>query len=139
MSKSNRIFLVVNLLIGAFLLGSMSSQSVSASESNVIIACANKSTGALRVSSKCSSTERLITWNKTGVQGPRGPDGSDAIANTKLVTIRYIGDGFSCGDGMSSVGTVKTYKSWSTDVSNLTSTWNWTSNTYCYITLRVVQ
>lgn len=136
MRTSNRVLLVVNLLIGAFLLGSMSSQSVSASESNVISACANKLTGALRISGTCTKSERPITWNQTGVAGPKG---DSAYVSTKLVTIQYIGNGFSCGDGIPSVGTVKTYKSWSTDVSNLTSSWNWTSNTYCYITLRVVQ
>jgi hypothetical protein len=146
MRTSNRVFLVVNLLIGAFLLGSMSSQSVSASESNAISACANKSSGALRISSKCTKSERPITWNQTGVAGPTGPTGakgSDAYVITKLVTIRYIGDGTSltpCGDGKSSLfGTATTYANWQYGSVFLTNRFNWQSNPYCSITLRVVQ
>lgn len=89
MSTFNRALLLANLLIGAFLLGSASSQSVSAVESNVITACANKTTGALRISSKCSKSERLITWNKTGLAGPKGDTGSNALLNTKTITIYY--------------------------------------------------
>jgi len=146
MSKSNRVFLVINLLIVAFLLGSMSSQSVSASESNVISACANKLTGALRVSSKCTKSERPISWNQTGVAGPTGPtgpNGSDAYVITKLVTIHYIGDGTSltpCGDGMTSLfGTATTYTNWQYGSVFLSNRYNWQSNPYCSITLRVVQ
>jgi len=147
MSTFNRALLLANLLIGAFLLGSASSQSVSAVESNVITACANKTTGALRISSKCSKSERLITWNQTG------PAGTDAYVNTKLVTIRYVGDGSQwatgCGDGKETFGSLfgfnaKTFDGYFTgsreyDLNSLTSNTDWTKNPYCSITLKVVQ
>jgi len=45
------------------------------SESNGISGCVNKKTGALRISSKCTSAEKLITWNKVGPQGIKGETG----------------------------------------------------------------
>jgi hypothetical protein len=42
----------------------------------VIRACTNKKTGALRLASKCSRSERAIRWNQTGPQGPAGPNGA---------------------------------------------------------------
>ena len=145
MSKTNRVLLVVNLLIGAFLLGSTSSQSVSATESGAVIsACVAKSNGALRISSKCTKLETPITWNQTGVAGPIGPigpKGDSVYPNTKLVTIRYIGGSglFACGDGFETFSSVRMYNHWSTDTSNLTKSWNWSSNPICSITIRVVQ
>lgn len=147
MRTSNRVFLVVNLLIGAFLLGSMSSQSVSASESNAISACANKSSGALRISSKCTKSEKPITWGKTG------PKGDSAYIQTKVVTIHYIGDGKNllspCGDGQETFSSMfgykaKTYDGWFSgikdlDWANLTSNGKWIQNPYCEITLKVIQ
>jgi hypothetical protein len=46
------------------------------SSSPVIRACANKRTGALRLASKCRRSERSISWNKPGAQGPRGLTGA---------------------------------------------------------------
>ena len=45
------------------------------SNSNEITGCVNKKTGILRISSKCTSAERLITWNKIGPQGVKGDAG----------------------------------------------------------------
>ena len=45
------------------------------SDSHSIVGCVNKKTGNLRISSKCASTERLISWNKIGPQGIPGPQG----------------------------------------------------------------
>jgi len=38
----------------------------------VIGACANKTTGILRLAGKCRRGERAIRWNQTGPQGPSG-------------------------------------------------------------------
>jgi hypothetical protein len=45
------------------------------SNSNEITGCVNKKTGILRISSKCTSSERLISWNKIGPQGVKGDTG----------------------------------------------------------------
>lgn len=52
--------------------------SASLSASNSINACVNKKTGVIRqlTAGKCSTKERLLTWNKSGVQGPRGLPGA---------------------------------------------------------------
>jgi|LakMenEpi03Aug12_release.lakeMendotaPanAssembly.Ray.scaffolds.fasta_scaffold188639_1 hypothetical protein len=42
------------------------------SNSNEISGCVNKKTGVLRIAAKCTSAERLITWNKIGPQGIQG-------------------------------------------------------------------
>jgi hypothetical protein len=45
------------------------------SDSNEIVGCVNKKTGNLRISSKCTSAEKLISWNKIGPQGSKGDTG----------------------------------------------------------------
>ncbi len=45
------------------------------SNSNEITGCVNKKTGLLRIATKCSSSERPISWNKIGPQGIAGPQG----------------------------------------------------------------
>jgi hypothetical protein len=45
------------------------------SNSNEITGCVNKKTGLLRIATKCSSSERPISWNKIGPQGIPGPQG----------------------------------------------------------------
>jgi hypothetical protein len=52
-------------------------QYVSASGSNTITACANKSTGTMRYITKgsCKKTETRISWNQQGPQGPQGESG----------------------------------------------------------------
>jgi hypothetical protein len=46
-----------------------------ASDSNEISGCVNKKSGALRIANKCTSAEKLITWNKIGPQGIQGEMG----------------------------------------------------------------
>lgn len=48
---------------------------LASSDSNEISGCVNKKTGVLRISSKCSSAEKMITWNKVGPQGLQGIPG----------------------------------------------------------------
>lgn len=45
------------------------------SNSNEITGCVNKKTGLLRIATKCTSSERPISWNKVGPQGISGPQG----------------------------------------------------------------
>ncbi len=45
------------------------------SSSNEITGCVNKKTGLLRVATKCTTSEKPISWNKVGPQGIPGPQG----------------------------------------------------------------
>jgi len=45
-------------------------------------ACANKSTGALRVATSCTRTERAITWDVVGPRGLPGTPGSPGTAGS---------------------------------------------------------
>lgn len=56
---------------------------VFAQQNTVITACANISTGALRLvfaGSTCKNNEAPVTWNSTGPAGPRGPAGATGPA-----------------------------------------------------------
>jgi hypothetical protein len=52
-------------------------QYVAASGGSTITACANKSTGVMRLLSKgsCKKTERKVAWNQQGIQGQAGLQG----------------------------------------------------------------
>ena len=45
------------------------------SSSNEITGCVNKKTGLLRIATKCTTSEKPISWNKVGPQGIPGPQG----------------------------------------------------------------
>jgi hypothetical protein len=49
--------------------------SVAYSETSGISGCINKKSGLLRISSKCLSSEKVVTWNKTGPEGAKGDKG----------------------------------------------------------------
>jgi hypothetical protein len=53
------------------------------SSSNEISGCVNKKTGALRISTKCATAERVITWSKTGPQGIQGLQGLQGVPGEK--------------------------------------------------------
>ena len=79
-----------SIAIAAFLLSLMtffSSTIYNAfSESNSILGCVNKKTGILRISSKCTSAEKLISWNSTGpqgIQGEKGDQGEKGVQGDK--------------------------------------------------------
>jgi hypothetical protein len=59
------------IVFGLFVIPSNSSAS-----NKVINACSNTKTGALRIASKCSKSERPISWNSHGTQGLQGPPGT---------------------------------------------------------------
>ena len=86
MSKFNRILLTINILFGILLLSATASSAV---DSNVISACVAKSNGAVRIGSNCTKSERVMTWNKTGVQGEKGDNANISI---RTITIHYPAD-----------------------------------------------
>jgi Collagen triple helix repeat (20 copies) len=47
----------------------------STSSTATIHACANKSTGVLRLAATCKGSERRVNWNTVGPRGPRGLQG----------------------------------------------------------------
>lgn len=69
-------------VVATCLLASGSGWAIAASTSSsaTLRACANKTTGALRLAGKCKSNERRVTWNTVG---PRGLRGLQGIQGTK--------------------------------------------------------
>lgn len=141
MSTLNRVFLTSNLLLLALILGVQSTPPVNAAGSDEISACASKSSGALRISKKCTKSESIISWSKTGASG------KDALVKTKQVKIRYVGDSdlrWPCGEGTPitiarSVFTFKEQSPYSFDVAQLTSQSGWSRNQICEVTLNVLE
>ena len=67
-------FALVVVLITAFLASTV----IPATAENVINACVNKRTGAVRIVSqpgKCKRAEDPLSWNQTGPPGEQGPVG----------------------------------------------------------------
>jgi len=67
-------FAFVVVLITAFLASAI----IPAAAEDVINACVNKKTGAVRIVSepgKCKRTEDSLSWNQTGPPGEQGPAG----------------------------------------------------------------
>lgn len=78
MNKFNRNLLALNLLVG---LGILSSTAVMAAGSNnTISACVDNKTKVVRIDTKCKSSEKVITWNQVGTQGPKGDVGNTGPA-----------------------------------------------------------
>jgi hypothetical protein len=130
---------------------------------STIRVCANKTTGDLRllITNACSASERLLTWNKqgpigargpqgptgpSGPQGPTGPSGEDASVATQQVTLSYLGgqtfSGIDCGAG-SMTAYKPGYAYWGLflnawQASDLQNSSRWTQLRSCEITLKVV-
>jgi hypothetical protein len=49
---------------------------------NLVRACANKRTGALRIAARCKRNEHRVVWNIRGLQGPQGAQGVAGPAGT---------------------------------------------------------
>ena len=144
MSRKNSFMALVNLAIFALLTMQLQAATAQATSSS-IAACANTKTGALRLATPaCNKSERKVAWGVQGPQGPSGTNGSNATVSTKTVTIRYVGNGTNnseCGDGQLESWNfhARTFKGTWYDSSSLTSSSNWVSNSYCSITLKVIQ
>jgi|SRR5215208_2270765 len=69
--------LIVGFMVAALLVAAAGF--VAAQDSNVIIGCSDKSTGALRIlksgTTTCRTNENLISWNQVGPQGQQGAAG----------------------------------------------------------------
>ncbi len=74
----SRMFAVFSLGALAATISMGAVQFASASGGKTITACANKSTGAMRLITKgsCKKDERRLSWNQQGIQGPAGPQGA---------------------------------------------------------------
>jgi hypothetical protein len=149
-STTNKVFMITNLMFFAFVLGYLTSPPVEAAGSKLISACANKANGSLRLATKCTKLETLISWNQSGiqgpsgVQGPSGPKGNDASYKTKTVSITYLGVGSKCGDGSPTESTYDdafTFKDtypYRFDVSQLSKQSGWTLSTACSLKIKVL-
>jgi hypothetical protein len=72
-------FALAVVLITAFLASTV----IPATAENVINACVNKKTGAVRILSqpgKCRRAEDPLSWNQTGPPGEQGPKGEQGPA-----------------------------------------------------------
>ncbi len=135
------IFLVFNLMI------SLSASPAQGVSSGQISACANKSTGALRIASKCAKTENSISWGKQGLTGPRGPSGVTQVPKTQEITLRYLaGPTQGCGpEGQETRGVTTLFLfPWpsrnSIDTNGaLSQAQNWDRAYECFITLKVIE
>jgi hypothetical protein len=90
--------LVVSLAALALAAGG-AAMAASSTSTQVIHACKNKKTGALRIATKCSRHERIvISWNQAGQVGPQGIQGQTGPAGPGVKTI---------GGTLNSDGTVR--------------------------------
>lgn len=71
------------LAAGALALGS--SWALAATSGGALHACAQKSTGTLRLAGRCSKHERPVTWNIEGPRGLQGPQGVQGTPGTQGV------------------------------------------------------
>ncbi len=105
-----RAVILGGLLVVLAAVGSVAWATTSASDK--FVACAAKSSGALRLvgaAKNCKKTERAVSWSATGQPGPRGPagargpageDGADGIDGLDGLDGQ---DGFDGADGYDGV------------------------------------
>lgn len=67
--------LAISSLVISFLSLSLITFNSAFGNSNEISGCVNKKTAVLRVTDKCTKTEKKITWNIVGLQGVQGEKG----------------------------------------------------------------
>jgi len=84
--------IVVGVLITG---GTFAIAAIPSSSGSVFYACYSDRNGAVRLIDyedgvRCSSRERLVSWNQTGVQGPVGPEGEPGPGvNTIVGRVSY--------------------------------------------------
>jgi hypothetical protein len=78
---------------------------IAASTSNTIRACANKTSGALRIASRCKSTENTLSWNKVGPTGPRGLRGPIGPQGPGAKLLVYNAPAVSATGTLAKIGT----------------------------------
>jgi hypothetical protein len=105
--RSHRIAaLVVSVIFVVGLSGG--AWAISRAGSDIVKGCVAKKGGALRISSKCKSSERPISWHKSGVQGAPG-----AISNLDSLA------GLPCEVGTANEGNVELAKNEDTGVQSI--------------------
>ena len=85
-------------VIAGIAIGGIGGVIASSSASSKIVACANKTTGAMRYSSsgKCTKTESKVSWNRAGMNGTAGAKGETGAAGTNAtlaITQQSVCDG----------------------------------------------
>lgn len=115
MTKTNRLLVIFNTLLATILVLVLVqfAPSIANADSTLIVACANKETGALRIAYKaCNKKENNVTWGATGPQGatgatgPQGATGATGPMGNAGATGSQGASGLSVGTQMS-----KTYNS----------------------------
>jgi hypothetical protein len=76
-------FVVVAVGAAVLVAGGTIAYSAVTATSNTIEACYSKSTGDVRIASKCKKGELPISWNKQGATGVAGPAGAPGAAGTQ--------------------------------------------------------
>lgn len=108
MSKTNRLLLMMNVLLSLILvlvLIQFMPKPANAATGD-ISACANKKTGALRLATKaCTKKETPVSWGATGPAGPAGPAGASSSLTPRTISY-YTPAPFSCGLGQNIVTSV---------------------------------
>jgi hypothetical protein len=69
----------VAVAAGGIMFGAGGLAFAASGRSNVIHACANKRTGALRLAATCKRNERSVFWQVKGPQGPQGATGARGL------------------------------------------------------------
>lgn len=92
MASNRRLAVTVVAAAATGAIAMIAGVAVAGSTSNVIHACANKKTGALRLSKKCNrGTETRVVWNvqgppgKPGTNGTNGTNGAPGISGYQIV------------------------------------------------------
>jgi hypothetical protein len=86
-------FVVAGLVIGGGLVNASTTPAV-------IQACADNTNGALRLGTRCHSSETAVSWNQQGVQGaqgPQGPSSAKAIVYDGPVEASHVQSPSVCG------------------------------------------
>ena len=80
------------LFVAALVLVPVAGAALNRTEASTIHACYSKSSGVLRIATRCKSSERSLAWNtaglrgKTGARGPAGAPGATGTAGTAGAT-----------------------------------------------------
>jgi hypothetical protein len=138
----NRVLTTINLLLAIVLIHGISGINSSATAAQgQIRACAEKSTGDLRLASKCRSNEKRVSWN---VRGPQGYPGENAYVNTKWVALSYIGNPGvaepcgNAGDPTAYWTNLRVFNGWTVNADTVSNGWNWKGLTTCWISFKVI-
>ena len=69
--------------LGLFAIAGVAIGAAASTPEAVISGCVNKTSGILRIATKCSKTEVILKWNQRGIQGEQGIQGLQGIPGDK--------------------------------------------------------